>query len=146
MLQFVRRAAYADETMLGSALSKRCVGGKQSGKESAVAVSFYKNKVAERGEELVMLSVNVARSGHVPQARQRITALRTIVCIHLQPAYPVWSRDLVTCCARTRATLASIDALHTSLIEAISVEMSEDGAKCLDGLTSQPKLQDVQLD
>jgi hypothetical protein len=79
-----------------------------------VASSFYNEwEVAGRGGKLAALSVNGSRKSHVPQAGQRITSLRTIACIHLQPAKAVWSRDLVTCCARTRSASASIDRLHT---------------------------------
>lgn len=75
---------------------KQFGGGKQK-KEGAVAASFCKKKVAERGEKLRKMSVNGSRKGHVSQARQRITVAHG--CMHSLAAsetcVAMWPCDLL---------------------------------------------------
>lgn len=107
----------------------QAVRWRQTRKESAVAASFYEKKAAGQGRKLTEMSVNVSRKGHVPQAKQRITSLRSIVNIHLRPAKPEWSRDHAGHRVQTRSISASIVTLHTSLIEALPVKSSEKSAQ-----------------
>ena len=124
----VCQSSFSGYILLALLFGKQGGGGKQE-RKVRWRRAFMESAVAGRGGKLTGMSVNVSRKGHVPQAKRRITSLRSIVYIYLRPAKPEWSRDHAGHRVRTRSVSASIDALHTSLIEALSVKMSKKPAQ-----------------